>query len=151
MRNYPDRFVRHGSGFVLFPLLLLVAACASTGGTSPPVPDLDGSRWVIVAIDGSVPLRGEEPLSVDFSVDGRISGNAGCNTFSGPYIRDDAILRIGEVMSTRRACVDERLQRQEARVLNVLRGETHLRRERDDTISLRNDAGSLLLAPRGYQ
>ncbi len=77
MRNYPDRFVRHGSGFVLFPLLLLVAACASTGGTSPPVPDLDGSRWVIVAIDGSVPLRGEEPLSVDFSVDGRISGNGG--------------------------------------------------------------------------
>nr|PZN63350.1 MAG: hypothetical protein DIU62_11190 [Pseudomonadota bacterium] len=151
MRNYPDRFVRPRSGFVLFPLSLLLSACASTGPAPGPVPDLGGTRWTIVAVDGGAPVRGESPLSVEFGVDGRVSGNSGCNSFSGPYIREESVLRIGEVMSTRRACVDERRQRQEARVLAILRGDARVRRERDDTISLRSEAGSLLLAPRGYE
>ena len=153
MRNYPDRFVRHSSRFVLFPLLVALAAggCASTSGPAGTVPDLAGTRWTVVAIDGDDPVRGEEPLSVEFGVDGRVSGNSGCNSFSGPYIRDESTLRIGEVLSTRRACVDDRRQRQDSRVLAILQGEGSLRRERDDRISLRNGGGALLLAPRGYQ
>lgn len=152
MRNYPDRFVRHSSRFVLFPLYAaLVAGCAATSGSREPVPDLSGTRWTVIAVDGSAPVRGEEPLSVDFSVDGRISGNSGCNSFSGPFIRDDATLRIGEVLSTRRACVDSARQRQEDRVLKILQGQNTLRRERDDRISLRGESGALLLAPRGFE
>ncbi len=152
MRNYPDRFVRHSSRFVLFPLLIAGAAgCASSPATVAPVPDLSGTRWTVVAVDGNTPIRGDEPLSVEFSVDGRISGNSGCNSFSGPYIRDDSVLRIGEVMSTRRACVDDRRQRQEARVLAILQGDATVRREKNDRISLRSGDGTLLLVPRGYE
>ena len=75
MRNYPDRFVRHSSRFVLFPLLLALAAgCASSSRTAGPVADLSGTRWTVVSIDGNAPLRGDEALSVEFSVDGRVSG-----------------------------------------------------------------------------
>ena len=152
MRNYPDRFVRHSSGFALFPLCFALAAgCASTGTSRGPVPDLSGTRWTVVAVDGGAPVRGDDPLSVEFGVDGRVSGNAGCNTFSGPYIRDESTLRIGELLSTRRACTETDRQRQETRVLNILEGDTTLRRERDDRISVRSDAGSLLLVPRGYE
>lgn len=152
MRNYPDRFVRHSAGFALFPLCFLLAAgCGSTPVSRDPVPDLGGSRWTVVSIDGSAPVRGDEPLSVEFGVDGRVSGNAGCNGYSGPYIREEATLRIGELLSTRRACADEDRQRQETRVLAILQGESELRRERDDRISLRGESGSLVLVPSGYR
>lgn len=152
MRNYPDRFVRHSFRFVLFPVLCgLLAACASTASAPEPVADLAGSRWTVVSVDGSAPARGEEALSIDFSVDGRVNGNSGCNSFSGPYIRDEDVLRIGELMSTRRACVDAARQGQETRVLAILQGEGKLRRESSDRISLKGASGSLLLAPRGYQ
>lgn len=152
MRNYPDRFVRHSSRLALFPLCFaLLAGCTSSPVAREPVPDLSGTRWTVVAVDGSTPQRGNEPLSVEFGVDGRISGNGGCNSFSGPYIRDDETLRVGELLSTRRACAEAARQRQESRILAILEGETSLRRERSDRISLRKDAGSLLLAPRGYE
>lgn len=151
MRNYPDRFVRYSSRFVLFPLSFLAAVgCATSGGPSGPVPDLGGTRWTIVGIDGTTPDRAAEPLSVEFGVDGRVSGNSGCNSFSGPYIRDEDTLRIGELLSTRRACVDPVRQRQETRILSILQGDAKLRRERDDRISLRNGDGALFLVPRGY-
>ena len=151
MRNYPDRFVRHSSRFALFPLCIsLLAGCASGTVSREPVPDLSGTRWTIVAVDGSTPRRGDEPLSVEFGVDGRVSGNSGCNSFAGPYIRDESTLRIGELLSTRRACAEAARQRQESRVLAVLEGDTTLRRERDNRISLRKESGALLLAPRGY-
>lgn len=154
MRNYPDRFVRHSPGFALFPLCFLLAAgCASTSMSRGPVPDLSGTRWTVVAVNGAAPLRtdGDERLSVEFGVDGRVSGNSGCNSFSGPYIRDEETLRIGELLSTRRACADAERQRQETRVLGILQGDNTLRRERDDRISVGRDGGSLLLAPRGYE
>lgn len=114
------------------------------------MPDLSGTRWTIVAVNGDTTLPGEEPLAVEFGVDGRVSGNSGCNNFSAPYVGEESTLRIGAVLTTRRACVDQRRQRQESRVLAILQGEARVRRERHETISLRNEAGSLLLAPRGY-
>lgn len=152
MRNYPDRFVRHSSRFALLSLCIALATgCAASPASRAPVADLSGTRWTVVAVDGSAPQRGEEPLSVEFGVDGRVSGNSGCNRYSGPYIRDADTLRIGELLSTRRACADNARQRLEARVLAILQGDTALRRERDDRISLRREGGSLLLAPRGYE
>ncbi len=151
MRNYPDRFVRHSFRFALFPLCIaLLAGCATSSGTRGPVADLAGSHWTVVSIDGKSPARSDDALTVEFGVDGRISGNSGCNTYSGPYIRDESTLRIGELMSTRRACTDSDRQSQETRVLDILQGETTLRRERDDRISLRGGSGELVLAPRGY-
>ena len=39
---------------------------------------------------------------------GKVSGDGGCNAFGGAYVDDpsDGALRIGELASTKRACVD---------------------------------------------
>ncbi len=53
------------------------------------------------------------PLTLEF-VDPRVSGNAGCNTFSGDYaLSGHDEIEIGPLATTRRACVDPALATQE--------------------------------------
>ncbi|HXC58210.1 MAG TPA: META domain-containing protein [Steroidobacteraceae bacterium] len=136
------------SAFGLLPLLalaLVIAGCATTGDSAAPVPELSGTRWFVTAIDGRPPLR-DMPLTADFTVEGRITGDSGCNSFSGPYVQTGSTVQIGELLSTRRACVDSNLQRQEGRLLDILQGASmaHLVRGR---LQLRAGDGTLVLAP----
>lgn len=111
---------------VALPVLLL-CACISTPPTPPPapVPDLAGTHWTVKRIDGRETLGGS-PLTVDFGVDGRVSGDSGCNIYSGAYTQTDATVSIGELLSTRRACEQINRQQQETRMLAVLHGATRL-------------------------
>jgi len=124
---------------------LMLAGCATSGGgnTSGDVPELAGTRWTVARIDGK-PLEKGEPLTADFSVDGRINGDSGCNNFSGPYIQTGPTLQIGELLSTRRACTDSARQHQENRVLALLQGATKVRVSRDQ-LTLTGSSGSLVL------
>jgi heat shock protein HslJ len=140
------RFVQ--SAFGLLPLLalaMLIAGCATTRESAGPVPELSGTRWFVTSIDGRPPLR-DMPLMADFTVEGRINGDSGCNSFSGPYVQTGSTVQIGELLSTRRACVDSNLQRQEGRLLDILQGASmaHLVRGQ---LQLRAGDGSLILAP----
>jgi heat shock protein HslJ len=49
-----------------------------------------------------------------------ISGNAGCNDYSGPYKTDDTKIRIGPVSSTQRACAQASITQQESEYLAAL-------------------------------
>ena len=49
-----------------------------------------------------------------------ISGNAGCNDYSGPYKTDDTKIRIGPVAATQRACAEVALTQQESEYLAAL-------------------------------
>jgi heat shock protein HslJ len=102
-------------------------------------------RWVVTRIDGSAPLRGAT-LRADFGVDGRVNGDSGCNSFSGPYIQTGNTVQIGEPLSTRRACVDNDRQRQETHLLAILQGATSARLEHGQ-LNLRGADGTLVLAP----
>ena len=42
--------------------------------------------------------------TISFSGDGTVSGNAGCNTFSGTYTVDGSNLTFGPLASTKIAC-----------------------------------------------
>lgn len=136
-------------GASIFPLALCVAACGTTpqeSGSSGLPQRLTGTQWTVERIDGNEPKGA--PLTVDFSFDGRVNGNAGCNTFSGPFLQTGPRVRIGDVLSTRMACADSGRQQQETRLLAILNGQLTLRQESDGQISLRSDTGSLLLEPR---
>ena len=50
----------------------------------------------------------------------QISGNSGCNTFSGPYTVSGQTIRIGPLASTEIACTDPALQAQEQQYLAAL-------------------------------
>lgn len=145
MRKGIQHCIRPGA--TLLPLVLGLTACASGGGGlgTSPAPELAGTQWTVVEIDGRAPI-GSERLTAQFGVDGRVAGNSGCNQFSGPYIQDGSSVRFGELLSTRRACVDEDRQRQENRVLAILGGETTVRRDRRE-LRVRGVNGVLILAP----
>jgi heat shock protein HslJ len=137
-------FYRHALP-VLAPLALVVAACV-TDPREPAistVPDLAGTHWTVTAIDGREPLRSVD-LTADFSADGRVSGDSGCNRFSGPFVQTGSTVNFGELLSTRRACEEPTRQHQEDRMLDIMRGATTAQRVRDE-LRLRSRAGTMTL------
>jgi heat shock protein HslJ len=133
---------------IFVAVAVAVAGCATSGdryGPSGPAPELAGTRWVVTSIDGAAPLN-DTVVRADFGVDGRVNGYSGCNSFSGPYIQTGNAVQIGELLSTRRACLDGSAQRQEDRVLHILQGPNTARLDRG-RLSLRSNDGRLVLSP----
>lgn len=138
------RWQRRALRFAAPLVVLFFSACATQTGAGRYAPELAGTSWVVTRIDGRAPLSGGA-LSADFGLDGRLNGDSGCNHYSGPFIQDRSTVRVGELLSTRRACVDSDRQRQEGRVLAILQGEAIVRYERD-RLHVRSSAGTLELA-----
>jgi heat shock protein HslJ len=111
------------------------------GGILPPV-TLADSGWAIVDIDGT--QVGGESYALEFDGQGRLSGQAGCNRFSGPYTQRGRMLTPGAVVATRMACPGERMAH-ERKMMQLLRGPLeisyrggmimHLQGNQDGTIS----------------
>jgi heat shock protein HslJ len=49
-----------------------------------------------------------------------MSGNAGCNSYSGPYQTDETKIRIGPVAATQRSCLEANITQQETEYLAAL-------------------------------
>ncbi|HYD11907.1 MAG TPA: META domain-containing protein [Allosphingosinicella sp.] len=73
------------------------------GGILPPVTLADTS-WSIVDIDGA--QVGGEEYELQFDGEGRLSGRAGCNRFSGPYAQQGRFLTAGVTVTQARPCPD---------------------------------------------
>jgi heat shock protein HslJ len=59
--------------------------------------------------------------TITASFDGKtMSGNAGCNSYTGPYETDQTKIRIGPVASTQRACLEAAITQQESEYLAAL-------------------------------
>jgi len=144
--NYSGRFLQWYASCAMVAVAMALSACASSGssGAAGTTPELAGTHWVLTRIDGNAPLSGE-PLNADFSADGRINGHSGCNSFSGPFIQTGATVQIGELLSTRRACVDADRQRQEGRMLAILQGSSTARLDHGQ-LNLRGNTGTLVFA-----
>lgn len=67
------------------------------------VPGLAGTGWQLTALAGEAV---SETVTLMFGADGRLSGNGGCNSYSGPYSTTASTLAIGPLLSTRIACPD---------------------------------------------
>lgn len=87
--------------------------------------DLAGTKWMVTGVNNGQQavvsvITGSE-LTVEFGPDGQVSGSAGCNTFSGPYIIDSITIAIGPLASTRKTCpTPEGVMDQEAQLLAAL-------------------------------
>lgn len=77
-------------------------ALSGCGGAVLAPETLAGTNWSIVAIGGTA-VSGER-YHLSFNAD-RISGQAGCNRFSGMYRQDGEALIVGAMAMTRMACV----------------------------------------------
>ncbi len=117
------RTMRYG---ILFPLMLLLAACmpAQAQGGNPAGSSLAGTSWQLTELNGQL-VTGTVPLTLVFdATEPRVSGNGGCNQFSGPYTQNGASLRFGPLVSTRRACVDPAGNAQETAYFQALESTT---------------------------
>ncbi|RZI73763.1 MAG: META domain-containing protein [Variovorax sp.] len=101
--------------------LVSLGGCAGSVSLDEP---LEGTPWRLVQIDGQSVSGGANPQAeprVQFDAGTqRMSGSGGCNAISGNYRRSGSVLRIGPVMSTRRACADAGFNALEARFVSVL-------------------------------
>jgi heat shock protein HslJ len=134
--------------FVMYlPIIagLLLAACST--GTSTP--ELSDSNWKLAAYGpASNPIPAAEGIetSVKFGADGQISGNMGCNGFSGEYKQAGSQLSFGAMMSTMMACPEPQMS-QESISLSILSGTVDFRME-GDKLTIDGAGGNQLILVR---
>ncbi len=83
-----------------------------------PASLLQGAEWAVVEIDGAAILA-QPKVTLNFGVDGRLSGKASCNAYTAAYSLTGEGLSITKAALTKMAC-EEPLMRQEALFLDVL-------------------------------
>jgi putative lipoprotein len=117
---------------------LLLAACAAAG----PQAELHGQTWTLARIEGApVAAPGRSTLRV--ADDGKISGEGGCNRYSGGAELTDHAITFGPLLATKRAC-EPAVTRQEVRLFEGLRRAAGWRIE-DGALALLDAAGHELL------
>jgi len=86
-------------------LLLLNSACVES--TLVIESDLQHRRWILESINGEPLPEGESGNVIpelDFGEQMHVSGNTGCNRFSGSAVLHNEFFRIDSMASTRRLC-----------------------------------------------
>lgn len=108
------------SGF--FIIAILLAAILLTAGCSMVTGGLSGTSWTLVAYEGDdgEMVRADTYATLHFSEDGRLSGTAGCNSYSAGYRGGGDQLVFGPFDSTLMYCPGEGVMEQEGRFLFLL-------------------------------
>jgi putative lipoprotein len=115
--------------------IVLALACARA---STSVTTLSPGTWRLLSIGQSMVVPGDVTRRpwLTFAPDsGRVSGSLGCNRTSGPFTTQGSELRFGALISTRMACADDAMNRQEGALGGALQA-TDRYRIRGDTLEL---------------
>jgi len=113
-------------------LVIVGIALSGDGG------EIEGRSWVVqeMTIDGASVSPIESATPVANFVEGTISGIAGCNDYSGPYVADGGDIAIGPLASTLKFCEEpEGAMAQETLYLGLLQ-EADTYRVNGDTLTL---------------
>jgi heat shock protein HslJ len=83
----------------------IVASPGVAEGPPPvdPAEGLAGTGWDLVEMGTTADFARIVP-TIEFSADGRVSGFAGCNTFSGTFALDGETITLGPLATTEMAC-----------------------------------------------
>lgn len=107
-------------------------------GGPPLAPEtLADTNWQIVAINGTA-VSGDR-YQMQFEAN-RLSGRAGCNSFSGSYSVGSDGFQAGPLMMTRMACPGPAMTHERA-VADILRGRVRLYYPDGDTLLMRGTGG----------
>lgn len=118
---------------------------AGCGGD--PATLLHGAGWAVEAIDGKAIVE-RARATLDFGSDGRVSGRAFCNNFTGQYkLTGEGLTVSPNIAATMMACPPA-LMTQEASFLEVLRSVRRFDLTADGALVLRTDDGRTLTARR---
>jgi heat shock protein HslJ len=107
----------HTKIFLILIVTLIFSACSGSLPTNQV--DLDGSAWVLTAINNDTTIIGNTP-TLEFEGD-MVSGNAGCNTYSGSYQVKGETISFGPLARTEMYCMEpEGVMDQEQTYLEIL-------------------------------
>ncbi|MEZ0243298.1 MAG: META domain-containing protein [Sphingomonas sp.] len=119
--------------------------CGGASAVEVPRQVVDGN-WRVQTIAGRPVVQGTT-VSVRFE-NGRVSGNTGCNSFSGRFTLDRGRLSTGPLITTRRACMGRFQNAQERDLLGLLGERLSVSRNRNGKLVLTGSRGrTLVLAP----
>lgn len=127
-------------------LQLLDASGTVVATLAPQSTALAGTSWNVDGInngrDAVVSLAAGTRVTLQFGADGRVSGSAGCNSYTATYEADGRRIRIGPAAATRRMCAGAGMMEQEHAFLRALEAATTVRIE-GNRMELRDDKGAL--------
>jgi len=85
--------------------------------------DLAGTSWIVISYNNGkqavVSVSAGTELTANFSTDGKLSGNSGCNTYTASYTTDGNKISIGPAAVTQKAC-EQAVMDQEQQYLAAL-------------------------------
>jgi heat shock protein HslJ len=127
----------------LFVFAMLLSACAGSNTN-----DLAGTVWELTAFDESSPIEGTV-LTIEFEED-QVSGNTGCNLFSGSYEVDGDAISFGALAWTERGCMDPAgVMEQERRYMELLGAVKSFELEGGELRLFTDSQGSLTFEEQG--
>jgi heat shock protein HslJ len=109
--------------------------------------DLTGTSWEAIGYNNGkqavTSVIAGTQMDIQFGKDGTVSGNSGCNTYSGSYTVNGNQIQIGPLASTMMACEDPAgLMDQEQQYLAALQTATTYQIE-GNVLQLRTADGAL--------
>jgi heat shock protein HslJ len=97
--------------------MMVLAACTSQG--SQQGGDLTGTVWALTELMGKPPVAGTG-ISAEFTADGKVSGSAGCNRYSGSYTVSGNNITFSSPMASTMMMCEQAVMDQESAYLNAL-------------------------------
>jgi heat shock protein HslJ len=109
--------------------------------------DLQSTSWNVISYNNGkqavTSVIAGTSLTADFGSDGTLSGNGGCNSYSGTYKQDGNQINIGPLASTKMFCNEPAgVMDQESQFLTALQTAATYQVE-GNTLELRTQAGAL--------
>jgi putative lipoprotein len=66
---------------------------------------LKSTKWQLDELNGGKVVT-QRVITLEFTSDGKISGNGGCNVYGGGYTQTGSALKFTDIFSTQMACDD---------------------------------------------
>jgi heat shock protein HslJ len=117
--------------------LFFLTACGGSGGEAP---DLDGTEWGLVEMNGEA-IPEDVEITIAFS-EGQISGQSACNRYFAGYTQEGATLAFDQAGSSNMYC--EGLMDFETEYLQTL-SEIKSFEQDGDTMTMKNESGTAIL------
>jgi heat shock protein HslJ len=137
---------------VVLALAVVLAACSGPGTATEaptvqaePLPDLEGTEWVLTSLRGEDPVEGAA-VTLAFFPDQYLEGDAGCNSYGADYVVSGSEFDIPVIHRTSFACdLPDSAMQQEAAFFEAL-GSIAVYRAVADRLVFDNAEGETILA-----
>ena len=106
-----EKFKIYIMKYILLFVLTLVFSCNSTKKTSEDIKNLGETFKVKEIVNSTIELKVKPTIHLDFEKN-MVSGNAGCNNYSGTIIQKGNQLKFGNLVATKMYCGNMKIEKE---------------------------------------